>query len=93
MASVVPAMAAAIAPRVRAAPPGGDEPDRDARLAARLRHHRPVQRGLFDRRAVREADSAEENAADEAGRAGPPNGCCGGGRRHAEPVLLLFLTP
>jgi hypothetical protein len=93
MASLVPAMAEAIPRRSREAAPAGDGTDRDARLAARLRHHRPVQRGLFDRRAVREADSAEENAADEAGRAGSPNGCCGGGRRHAEPVLLLFLTP
>jgi hypothetical protein len=93
MASLVPAMAAAIARRPREVAPGGDESDRDARLIARSRHRRPVQRGLFDRRAVREAEVAEANAAAETGPAGRNNGSCGAPLQHAEPVLLLFLTP
>jgi superfamily II DNA or RNA helicase len=96
MAGLVPRMAASV-------PPGAAQPgaclegcDRDARLAARFRTRRAVQRGLFDRRALCEAEEAEAEAAETC--------AVGGDRRRADtpgdvppaatpqPVLLLFVT-
>jgi len=87
LAALVPRMASAILPRGAQAAQAGDGFDRDRRLAARARDRRAVQRGLFDRRAEREAeaDGAE-------GSAGSNNVTGGSPRQLAEPVLLLFLT-
>jgi len=96
MAELVPRMAASVLPR--AAQPGAlpDGCDRDTRLAARSRTRRAVQRGLFDRRALCEAEEAEAEAAQTC--------AVGGDRRHADtpgdvppaatpqPALLLFVT-
>ncbi len=67
----------------------GDEdgPGREARLVARRGARRAVQRGLFDRRAEREADTDEAEGrfgAEAAPREAPP--------QKAQPVLLLFVT-
>jgi superfamily II DNA/RNA helicase len=80
LAALVPAMAAAIPPR---AAHGSDGSDRDRRLAARARTRRAVQRGLFDRRAERDADQAEAETAraSDSATGQPP-----------QPVLLLFVT-
>jgi hypothetical protein len=71
------------------APHAGDDagPSREARLAARAGARRAVQRGLFDRRAEREAETSEAEGrfdAETAPREAPPH--------RAQPVLLLFLT-
>ena len=94
LSTVVPAMAAAIKPRsVQAARDHGGS-DRDARLAARARTRRAVQRGLFERRAEREADEADAAAtvgqheaplADSAPSSSATS-------LQPEPVLLLFVT-
>jgi superfamily II DNA or RNA helicase len=87
LAALVPRMASAIPPRAGQAAQAGDGFDRDRRLAARARDRRAMQRGLFDRRAEREAE------ADEAEGSVGSNSVTGGSPRHlAEPVLLLFLT-
>ena len=80
LAALVPAMAAAIPAR---AAHGSDGSDRDRRLAVRARTRRAVQRGLFDRRAEREADQSEAATVDASASAAaePP-----------QPVLLLFVT-
>jgi hypothetical protein len=83
LATLVPVMAAAIPPRELESAHGGDGSDRDARLAARARARRAVQRGLFERRSEREADEAEAEAA------GPSNTVT---TERPQPVLLLFLT-
>ena len=96
MHALVPRMAACIPARSPGWPPAGDGFDRDALLAAGLRARQPVQRGLFDRRALREA---EETRADETG-AGPQviepggSGCVPGtcSAQAPQPVLLLFVT-
>jgi hypothetical protein len=67
----------------------GDEdgPGREARLVARRGARRAVQRGLFDRRAEREADADEAEGrcgAEAAPREAPP--------QEVQPVLLLFVT-
>ena len=88
MARLVPAMAASIPPRAHDAQHSRDEFNRDAHLDRHARRRRAVQRGLFDRRALREAEAGEAE-----GRAGA-NGASGGGpRQMVEPLLLLFLTP
>ena len=81
-------MASAIPPRGVQAAQAGDGFDRDRRLAARARHRRAVQRGLFDRRAEREAEADE---AEEAAL-GSNNATARQPQPTAEPVLLLFLT-
>jgi hypothetical protein len=83
LATLVPAMAAAIPPRGVEATRGNDDFDRDACLAARARTRRAVQRGLFERRAEREAEEDEAEAAGPSGNATaqPP-----------QPVLLLLVT-
>jgi superfamily II DNA or RNA helicase len=83
LATLVPAMAAAIAPRGAQVACGGQDFDRDACLAARARTRRLVQRGLFERRAERGAEEAEAAA-------GPSNG---GAMQRPQAVLLLFVTP
>jgi hypothetical protein len=85
MTTAVPRMAALIPTRPDAT--GGPDHgfDRDALLADRLMDRRAIQRGLFDRRAEREADAAEPAMAVDAaapGAALPP----------PEPLLLLFVT-
>ena len=84
LAALVPVMAAAIPPRALPGAHGRDGFDRDARLAARTSARRAVQRGLFERRAEREADEAHAEAAgtSNADVTEPP-----------QPVLLAFLTP
>jgi len=100
MAASVPALTAQRASDVESAltapssggiqpPHAGDEggPGREARLAARRGARRAVQRGLFDRRAEREADTDEAEGrfgAEAAPREAPP--------QKAQPVLLLFVT-
>ncbi|HSP91596.1 MAG TPA: helicase-related protein [Vicinamibacterales bacterium] len=82
MATLVPQMAAAIP--TRRAEPARTGTDRDRRIAARTQARKAVQRGLFDRRAEREAEGDEAEAAAPATRsaaAQPP-----------QPVLLLFVT-
>jgi hypothetical protein len=86
MAAAVPRMATLVPP-LRATPRVPDRAfDRDALLAARAANRQAVQRGLFDRRAEREADDAAGQAvAADAARpdaATPP----------PEPLLLLFIT-
>jgi hypothetical protein len=76
-------MAAAIPPRDLEGALGRDGFDRDARLAARASARRAVQRGLFERRAEREADEAHAEAA------GPSNTVI---TEPPQPVLLIFLT-
>jgi superfamily II DNA or RNA helicase len=87
MASLIPAMAASIPPRAPDIPHGRDEFSRDAQLEQHARRRRTVQRGLFDRRALREAEAIEAE-----GRADPNAGTGGRPLQVAEPVLLLFLT-
>ena len=86
MAAAVPRMATLIPPLQAAAGLPGPAFDRDALLAARTANRQAVQRGLFDRRAERDADdaAAQAVAADAAGpdAAIPP----------PEPLLLLFVT-
>jgi hypothetical protein len=96
LATLVPAMAAAVPPPRAEAARGSRGFDRDAHLARLAATRRAVQRGLFERRAEREADAAEADAAATGGRhealrdgAGQP------GRDSAplpEPALLLFVT-
>jgi hypothetical protein len=84
--TAVPEMAALVPPRHTAAGAPDRLFDRDALLTARLAERRSIQRGLFDRRAERDADDAAElsGAADHAGPdAAPPA---------PEPLLLLFVT-
>jgi superfamily II DNA or RNA helicase len=83
LATLVPVMAAAIPPRDLEGALGRDGFDRDARLAARASARRAVQRGLFERRAEREADEAHAEAA------GPSNTVI---TEPPQPVLLIFLT-
>jgi hypothetical protein len=83
LATLVPAMAAAILPRAEQISRGGNGISRDARLAARARTHRVVQRGLFERRAEREAEETE------AGAAGPSDDAIS---QPPQLVLLLFVT-
>jgi hypothetical protein len=96
MAALVPRMAASIPPPP--AQPAVDPTvfDRDARLEARLLTRRAVQRGLFDRRAVREAEEAEADAVSTgvgAGARHETGGVSGIDAGHApQPVLLLFVT-
>jgi len=85
MTTAVPMMAALIPPRPDATGSPDRTFDRDALLADRLMDRRAIQRGLFDRRAEREADAAEPAVAVDAaapGTAVPP----------PEPLLLLFVT-
>ena len=96
MRTLVPRMAASIPQSEPGFCADDGSVDRDTVLAARSRARRPVQRGLFDRRAVREA---EETRADETG-AGPQviepggSGCVPGtcSAQAPQPVLLLFVT-
>jgi len=85
-AAAVPRMAALIPPLQAATGVPGQVFDRDALLEARAANRPAVQRGLFDRRAERDADdaAAEAVAADAGGpdTATPP----------PEPLLLLFIT-
>ena len=84
--TAVPEMAALVPPRHTAAGAPDQPFDRDALLTARLAERRSIQRGLFDRRAERDADDAAEppGPADHAGPdAAPPA---------PEPLLLLFVT-
>ena len=83
LATLVPAMAAAIPSRGDEATRGNDGFDRDARLAARARTRRAVQQGLFERRAERETEEAEAEAAgpSASATAQPP-----------QPVLLILVT-
>jgi hypothetical protein len=77
-------MAAAISRADARAPQPGAVVDRDARLAARAGMRGAVQRGLFDRRAEREAEQENQAAVvpnTQAQIEGAP-----------EPVLLLFVT-
>jgi hypothetical protein len=86
MAAAVPRMAALIPPLHVTTRRSDRAFDRDALLAAHLADRRAVQRGLFDRRAERDADAAElAVAADPAAPANaiPP----------PEPLLLIFVTP
>ncbi|MGE5199559.1 MAG: hypothetical protein ACM3H9_07945, partial [Rhodospirillaceae bacterium] len=96
LATLVPAMAAAVPPPRAEAARGRSGFDRDAHLARLAATRRAVQRGLFERRAEREAEAAEADAAATAGRhdavhdGGGPSG-----RDSApppEPALLLFVT-
>ncbi len=84
MATLVPRMAASI-PKRHAEPARADSGTaRDELLAARSRTRGEVQRGLFDRRAEREAEGVEaEVAARTAG---------GAATQPPQPVLLLFVT-
>ena len=82
MATLVPQMAAAIPADL--AEPARTGNDRDRRIAARALARTAVQRGLFDRRAEREAEGYEAEAATPASSSAatqPP-----------QPVLLLFVT-
>jgi hypothetical protein len=82
MATLVPQMAAAIP--TRRAEPARTGTDRDRRIAARAQARKAVQRGLFDRRAEREAEGDEAEAAAPATSSAatqPP-----------QPLLLLFVT-
>jgi hypothetical protein len=93
MRTIVPRMAACIAQREPCIARDDAAFDRDTLLAARSRARGPVQRGLFDRRTLREA----EPDVREAGR---PARAARGNERTAEPgaapapqpVLLLFVT-
>jgi hypothetical protein len=85
LTALVPRMAEAIPPLDVSAAEAAAEFDRDARLAGSASARRTVQRGLFDRRAEREAEDAE-SAAVTAGPSGPAAG------RTPRPVLLLFVT-
>ena len=88
MRTLIPQMAAAILPRHLHAAQAGDPFDRDARLFARSRTRRPVQRGLFDRRAERDAE--ETDAEDQ--RAGGSDAADVTTGETPQPVLLLFMT-
>jgi hypothetical protein len=76
--------------------PGGRGFDRDALLEARSRRRRPIQRGLFERRAERNADEAEALTAAATGRPHLPHDDPTRASLVAtpppEPVLLLFVT-
>ena len=82
MATLVPQMAAAI-PTNRAEPTSAGA-DRDQQIGARAQARKAVQRGLFDRRAERDAEADETEAASPAASSAdvPP----------PQPVLLLFVT-
>jgi len=96
MRTLVPRMAACIAQREPGIARDDAAFDRDALLAARSRARGPVQRGLFDRRTLRDADEAEPDTRE----AGRPARAAPGNERTAEPgaapapqpVLLLFVT-
>jgi hypothetical protein len=83
LSALVPRMALAIPPRGAQAAQAGDGFDRDRRLTARARDRRAVQRGLFDRRAEREAQEPDADAAGLSNNATA---------QAPEPVLLLFVT-
>ena len=85
MTALVPQMAAAIAARCSEPARTGRGATRDERLAACARARSAVQRGLFDRRAERDADEDEAPAAAvalDSAATQPP-----------QPLLLLFVTP
>ena len=82
MATLVPQMAAAIPADL--AEPARTGTDRDRRIAARAQARKAVQRGLFDRRAEREAEGYEAEAATPATASAPT--------QPPQPVLLLFVT-
>jgi superfamily II DNA or RNA helicase len=90
MAALVPRMAVSIPARPAPPPAAGEGFDRDARAAARARARVAVQRGLFDRRAEREADEAEEEAD---GRFDAADIADGARTQEPQPALLLFVTP
>ncbi len=84
MTALVPHMAAAIAARHPEPARTGRGAARDELLIARARARRAVQRGLFDRRAERDADedeAPEAAVALDSAATQPP-----------QPVLLLFVT-
>jgi hypothetical protein len=85
MAAAVPRMAALIPPLHAATKVPGQAFDRDALLAAHAANRQAVQRGLFDRRAERDADAAAQDVAADA--AGPD-----AATTPPEPLLLLFIT-
>ncbi|MFO7694213.1 MAG: helicase-related protein, partial [Vicinamibacterales bacterium] len=84
MAALVPLLAAAVPTSAADARRAGEGPNRDARLAARAKARRAVQRGLFDRRAEREAEGCEAEAA-------APTSASAAAQA-PQPVLLLFVT-
>ena len=84
LATIVPAMGAAVRRRGVVPAQGGGGFDRDAWLAARARTRRAVQRGLFERRAEREAGEPDTEASGPSSDAPAPA---------PQPVLLLFVTP
>jgi superfamily II DNA or RNA helicase len=97
METLVPRMAGAI-PRAGAAGAADDgTAGRDALLASRTLARRPVQRGLFERRALREAEETEASACETRLPAAAAPGSRRAAGAHAEPasqpVLLLFVTP
>jgi hypothetical protein len=97
MATLVPRLAAAIQQGDMHPEQGGQELDRDARLAARARARRAVQRGLFDRRAEREAEQVEVEAAGPSGQTADRRAPGGNiedvtAGQAPQPVLLLFVT-
>jgi hypothetical protein len=83
LATLVPAMAAAVQFRAEPIAHGSEGIGRDACLAARARTRRLVQRGLFERSAEREAEEIEAEAA------GPSDDAIS---QPPQPVLLLFVT-
>jgi superfamily II DNA or RNA helicase len=96
-ATLVPRLAAAIRQRDAQPEQGGQELDRDARLAAGARARRAVQRGLFDRRAEREAEQVEVEAAGQSGQTADRRAPGGNiedvtAGQAPQPVLLLFVT-
>jgi superfamily II DNA or RNA helicase len=84
MAALVPRMAAFIQIAPAAADRAGGGAARDELLAARARARGVIQRGLFDRRAEREADG------DEAPAAAGTSSCAAA--QPPQPLLLLFVT-
>jgi superfamily II DNA or RNA helicase len=96
MDELVPRMAASIPPRAAQPAERLEGSDRDARLAARVRARRAVQRGLFDRRALREAEETEAEATETCVIGG--DGRSDGALTNValidtpQPVLLLFVT-
>jgi hypothetical protein len=95
LARLVPQMANAIPPRPPLAVTACGGFDRDAWLTSRARTRQVVQRGLFDRRAEREADQAEAEAAGRRGQDKAPHEACDPDDASAQPpqpVLLLFAT-
>lgn len=84
MATLVPRMVAAIPQRAAHGARADEKHDRDTQLAARTRPLRMVQRGLFDRRAEREAEAAEAASASSGRQAEAESA--------PQPVLLLLVT-